>query len=308
MSMSPSSVRVIDPILSNVAQGYAAQDFVGHNLFPRVPVQVTGGQIIEFGKEAFRLYSARRSPGGNTKRIETGYLGKPFSLLQDSLEGKVPREFLRDAARVPGIQLGTRSVNTVMHALMRALEFEQAGIALNVNNYDANHKIDLAAAKWNVDANNPTTDIETGREAIRASVGIYPNLLLLSARAFTAAKNNANVVGRFKYTSADSITEAMLGNLWNLPRVVVGTSTYYDDTAASFQDIWGADAVLAFVPEQVNSMEEPSYGYTYTMEGNPLVEQAYYDNNAKSWIYPVNYERVPVLSGMLAGYLMQNVA
>ena len=75
----------------------------------------------------------------------------------------------------------------------------------------------------------------------------------------------------------------------------------------AFSDVWGPDAVLAYVPQQASSMEEPSYGYSYTMDGHPLVEQPYYDNNAKSWLYPATYERAPVISGMEAGYLFQNV-
>lgn len=308
MNMSTSQVRVIDPILTNVVQGYSNQQFIGDALFPAVPVQVSGGQIIEFGKEAFRLYNARRAPGSTKRRIEVGYQGKPFALKQDALEGKVPFEWMRDAARVPKINLGTRAVNTVMEALKRGLEHEQAGIALNAANYAAANKVDLTAAKWSNDANNPTTDIETGREAIRATIGVYPNVLVLSAKAFAAAKNNANVVARFKYTTADSITTAMLANLWNVDKVVVGTATYYDDTAGAFMDIWGTDAVLAYVPTVANSMAEPSYGYTYTMEGNPMAEKAYMERGSDSWIYPVKYERDPVLAGMSAGYLLQNLA
>jgi hypothetical protein len=41
------------------------------------------------------------------------------------------------------------------------------------------------------------------------------------------------------------------------------------------------------------------------MDGNPTVEQPYFDNNSKSWVYGVNYERVPVLSGIASGYLFK---
>ncbi|RMG58801.1 MAG: hypothetical protein D6717_02375 [Gammaproteobacteria bacterium] len=306
MPQNLNQVRVIDPVLSNVAQGYRHPELVGHALFPRVPVQVSGGQVLEFGRESFRLYNARRAPGANTRRIEFGYLGKPFALVQDALEGKVPFEHLRDANRAPGVNLGTRAVNGVMRALSLALEKEQADIARNPANYDANHVIDLAAAKWTDDANNPNKDLDTGKTAIADTIGIEPNTLVLSRAAFYAAKNNANVVNRFKYTSKESITAEMLANLWDLERVVVGKAISFDD-AGNSTALWGADAVLAYVPESPSGMEEPSYGYTYTMEGHPIVEQAYQDRNAKSWIYPVTYERAPVLSGMTAGYLLQNV-
>lgn len=76
-----------------------------------------------------------------------------------------------------------------------------------------------------------------------------------------------------------------------------------DDT---FSDIWGNAAVLAYVPSEAEAaMPIPSYGYTYTMEGHPMVEQPYWDNGSKSWIYGTTMERAPVLTGMLAGYLIQ---
>ena len=307
--LSPGQARVIDPILSNVAQGYRDPGFVGHNLFPSVPVQVSGGQVIEFGAEDFKLYNARRAPGSNTKRVEFGYLGKQYSLFNESLEGKVPDEISRDAARVPGINLGTRAVNKVMKILRRGLEVEQAGVALNATNYDANHKLALSGVtKWTASTGTPLPDIEDGKEAIRASIGIRPNVLLCSAVGFNALRYHASVVDKFKYTTPDSITEEMLARLLRLDRVVVGESIYYDETAAANKDIWGNNAVLAYVALGSMDQEEPSYGYTYTMEGHPMVEEPYRDRNAKSWIYPVTYERKPVLSGMTAAFLFQNPA
>lgn len=53
MSMSLSQARVVDPVLTTHAQGYKNADFVGMALFPRVDVAKSGGQVIEFGREAF---------------------------------------------------------------------------------------------------------------------------------------------------------------------------------------------------------------------------------------------------------------
>jgi hypothetical protein len=261
---------------------------------------------MTFGKESFREYNARRSPGANTKRVQFGYAGDPFSLVQDALEGQVPREHMRDAAAVPGINLGQRAVKNVMNIISLALEREQAALARDAAKYDADHKVDLAAAKWTDDANNPAKDIRAGEEAIRETTGMSPNTLLLSAKAFAAMRENAKVLERFKYTSSDSITREMIAALLDLDEVVVGKAVTAggDD---KFSDVWGADAILAYVAPEASDWEEPSYGYTYTMEGHPLVEQTYYDKNAKSWIYPVTMERQAVMSGMTAGYLFQNV-
>lgn len=304
--MNNRQVRVIDPILSTHAQGYRHPEHVGMALFPRVPVAVSGGQILTFGKESFRDYNIRRTPGSATKRVQFGYAGKPFALVQDALEGVVPREHLRDASQTPGINLGQRATNNAMRIASLALEVEQATLARNASNYDSDHKVDLASSKWTDDSNNPAKDIRTGQEAIRETTGMEPNTLLLSAKGFAAIRENAKVLERFKYTSRDSVTTEMIAKLLDLDRVVVGRAVTAGANDA-FSDVWGGDAVLAYVPQQASSMEEPSYGYSYTMDGHPLVEQPYYDNNAKSWLYPATYERAPVISGMEAGYLFQNV-
>jgi hypothetical protein len=307
-NMSPSQVRVIDPILTTVAIGYRNPQFVGGVLFPRVPVEISGGQVLEFGKEDFLKYNIRRAPGSDTKRISFGYLGKPFALLQDALDVPIPREFQRDASVMPGIDLGTRATQKGMRVVTKSLEEEQAAIALNAANYDANHKVALAGAdKWSDPASLPGPQLDDYREAVRASTGEYPNVMVVGATAFKALRNNPSVIDRFKYTSKESITAAMLAALYELDVVAVARSITSDD-AGVFSDIWGNNAVLAYVPQQLTGIEEPSYGYTYTMVGHPLVEQPYWDPKAKSWVYGVAMERAPVLTGITAGFLIQNPA
>lgn len=304
--LSGSGARIIDPILTTIAQGYRNAEMVGNVLFPPVPVQVSGGQIIEFGKEAFFKYNLRRAPGGSVRRIQFGYLGKPYALVQDSVEGQVPREHMRDASIVPGIDLGSRAVSLGMKVMQTSLEIDQAGIATLATNYGASHKVTLAGAtKWSTATGVPLTDMDAAREAIRSSVGVYPNVALMSAVAFTACKNNPQITGRYQYTTHDSITPEMLARLFNLDRIVVGKALTMSDAGVA-TDIWGNNVILANTNLGSQNAEEPSFGYTYTMAGNPSVEPAYWDANTKSWIFPVNYERVPVLSGITSGYLIIN--
>lgn len=317
---SPSQVRVQDPILTTHAHGYRHMERVAPLLFPLVTVFVSGGQVLEFGKEAFRKYNSRRAPGAGTKRINFGYLGKPFALIQDSLESPLPREFIRDAAVMPGIDLGRQRTNGLMQHATLQHEIECADIATSTSNYASTNRLALSGSTQFSHADSAPIDIiDAGREAIRREVGAYPNVCISGPKPHVALKNNAKVVDRFKYTTPDSITEAMLAQLLGFERYVVGKSIWVNDAGESV-DVWGNNIVMGYVPPEILGVEAryapsnqitfetPSYGYTYVMDGHPVMEEPYYEKNAKSWIYGYTFERAAVLTGMGAGYLLSNVA
>ncbi len=70
-------------------------------------------------------------------------------------------------------------------------------------------------------------------------------------------------------------------------------------------DVWGKFVVAAYTEiASLADLGTPSYGYTYRLEGYPVVEQPYQDRNAKSWVYPVTDEVSPVMAGADSGYLI----
>lgn len=302
-----SQVRVIDPILSNHAAGYRHPDHIGHNLFPVVPVQANGGQRIEFGKESFKLYNTRRAPGTETKRVRYGYTGKPFALEHHSLDAVVPREHLKDAEQVPGINLAAGSVNLTLRSISLGYENDAAAIARDASLYDANHKQLIAGTDlWTDGASKPLVQLKDSIESVRRSIGTRPNVVEVPAAAMHVLEEHATITDRLKYTGRDSLTAEMLAHLLNVKKVVIGEAITFDDAGDAI-DVWGNDVVIAYVPEGAQTIEEPSYGYTYQMEGHPMVEEAYYDKAIKSWVYGVTLDRAPVLTGITAGFLLQNV-
>ena len=307
--MNLGQARVVDPVLSTVALGYSLPSAVGSNLFPRVPVNLRGGKVIQFGKEAFKQYNTVRAPGAATARIQFGYEGVPYAIVVNSLEAPVPRELQQDASVMPGIDLGTRAVNLVMRTNIVSLEVEQAKLALTAANYDANHKVALAGtSQWSdySGTSDPSADVQAWREAIRATTGQYPNVMVIAPKVMAALRQHPKILDRIKYTGRDSITTDILQVLWDIPKIVVGTMVTSDD-AGNFTDTWGKNVVLAYVPAGPSTMEEPSYGYTYVYNGHPLVETPYWEPQSKSWIYGVSFDRQAQLTGILAGFLAQTV-
>lgn len=304
MPMNNKQVRVVDQILTTVARGYQNPQFVGNRIFPVVPVMSSGGQIITFDKSSWRKYNLRRAPGADVVEIDYGYAGAPYSLVQDSVHGKVPREHLRDATQVPGIKLGTIATNTAMSAIQRSQEIEQANLARNAANYSADNKADLSASSWNNPDRNPVTDIKTGKQSIADQTGFDPNVFVLSSDAWNALSGNPHVLGLFTRGEVENliITPQMLASKLDLTEIVIGRASYINENNATVK-AWGTDAILAYTEIGSPTNALPSYGYTYTLEGNPVVEQPWYNNSNKSWMYPVNNEYSPVIAGADAGYL-----
>jgi hypothetical protein len=312
VSLSMSQARVADPVLTKHVRGYRNFEFAGMALFPAVDVPVAGGQVIEFGREAFVRYNARRAPGANTPRVPFGYFGRPYSLVNEALDAVVPRELQRDAAKSADVDLAMRAANITMRALSLGLEIDQATLARDINSYPAANRTALGAgARWSDAGIDPMSHIDTGMEAVRIATGLYPNVALLPARVFRRVRRNAALLAQFD-NKGGALTEEQLAAVFGVKRVVVAGAVQAPSAepinaamTGTFTDIWGTDVILAYVPESPAGMEEPSFGYTYRMEGHPFVEQPRWDGDTKSWVYGVVYERVAVLTGISAGYLIQ---
>lgn len=305
--MTLKATRVVDPILTTVVQGYVQPEFVGSALFPAVPVSKRAGYVIEFGKEDFALFDTRRAPGAATKRRNINYGNRTYSLYQDRLEGELPREHLEESEGL-GFNLQTETAESTMRSIQLRLEYDQAAIATNAANYDANHKIVLSGtSKWSDPNSDPAGDIRGWRQSIRGTIGTYGNSLLLGANIFDTFVEHEQTKDKIKHTSSASITADAIAAMFNLDRVVVAAPLVLNNESGELVDIWGDVAILAYVPQRVQSRRQPSYGYTYTLQGYPMAERPYYDDNHASWYFPVTAERSPELVGMSAGFLAQGL-
>lgn len=306
--MSASQARVIDPILSTVAQGYTNADLVGGALFPYVPVGQRGGKIITFNKEDFALYNTGRVPGQNTRRVQYGYSGSPYALESHSLEGMVPVELIQEANAVPGIDMGNNAVARTQNIIALRLESAQAVLATTAGNYAAANKTTLAGtSQWSdfaAGVSDPVKDIEVAKEAVRKQIGRKPNTIVMGAAVLAMLKMHPKVVDRMKYTGRDVATPELLASLFGVKQVLVGEAVYAD-AAGTLADVWGKSVVIAYTElGGLAAMGAPTFGYTYRLQNYPTVESPYLDRNSKSWIYPVTDEVAPVIAGAAAGYLI----
>jgi hypothetical protein len=305
---TPGQARVVDPILSAVARGYRSpKAAVANVLFPIVTVGLRAGRIISFGPDDFKLVNTARAPGANTKRIQFGYAGENYSLVDYRLEGAVPNELQEEASNGPGIDLSSNAVRRVQNIMALEREKQAADLARNEARYGAGNKETLSGtSQWSDPASDPFTDIMDGKESIRAKIGERPNVLTLGPKVLTALRTHPKVLDRLS-TASDRppATIQQLQALFELQQIVEGEAVYHDGT--QFLDVWGKDAILAYTtPASMQEMGSPSFGYTYQLEGRPMVEEGYEERNANSWFYPVTDAYQPVLAGATAGFLFKS--
>ncbi|WP_046983763.1 major capsid protein [Delftia tsuruhatensis] len=310
MQPNLSDVRVIDPILTEVARGYGSPNAkIASILFPIVSVKQRGGTILTFGPESFRLVNTARAPGANTKRIQLGYAKGEYSLVDHRLEGEVPLENGDEAQTVPGIDLGAMAVNTVQDVMANEREKLAADLARNPANYPTENKAALSGtSKWTDPNSNPAEDINDAKEVIRKKIGKKPNVMTVGPKVLSALRNHPKILDRISVT-VDRVpaTIDQLQRLLEIDRIVEGEATYYDGNG--FQDMWGLDAILAFTtPASMQQRGSPNYGYTYQLQDRPQVEEPYFEKNPQTWYYPVSDAYRPVLVGATAGFLFQGAA
>lgn len=303
--MTPAQSRVVDPILTNHVRGYTNQDYVGRTLAPRVDVGTRGFRVIKFDRDSFKnaARAPRRAPGSAIPRVQFGFQSEPIALYQEALAGVVPIENQEEAAAVPGIDLQMHTSATTMDIILLREEVETSQLLTDATNYAAGNKQALAGTdKWTHADSKPKEVVNEAREQIRSKIGRYPNKAIISPGAFNALDQHPLLRDQFKYTSSESLTEAMLARYFGLSEVKVGKAVYVGDDDVE-HDCWDNCMVMAYVHGAGNP-GMPAAFYTYGLRGYPIARQVWWDANTESWVGPVLDERRPYIVGADAAYLI----
>lgn len=318
MAMTAAEIRLKqNPILTGLLLGLGQGNFVAEKLFPRLPQALSSVTLAQLGDERLRRYNLRRAPGAATKRINIKYDGKTYAVDQYSVEVPLPRELLREADESRKLNVGNYldvsriAMATANDVLALDYEIEVAQLATNAASYAAGNTLALAGGtKWSAATGTPVTDIRAAADVVRKKIGKRPNTLLLSADALTALCTNPEVKGYLPSTAMGPASIDQLKSILNVAAIEVGDAVWINDADVG-ADVWGNNAVLAYVPRIGGggadlSLAEPGLGFTNVLEGHPFAETPYYDNASKSWVYGATYERRPNVAYSGAGFLFTN--
>ena len=301
-----SKLRVVDPVLTNLATGYSNAQLVGDQLMPFVLVDKEGGKIPLFGKEHFKAYSTERALRAKSNRINPEDIGE-VDVALDEHDLEYPIDYREDAESAFPLQ--ARATNTVVEGIRLRHELKVAEMTQNAANYGAGNKITLSGtSQFSHASSDPEGVISDAKAAVRAKVVKEPNTMVIGYQAWRSMKRNAQLKAILSDTRTRLVQLADLREIFEIENIVIGRSVWAND-AGTTVDVWGDNIVLAYVPGAggaERSPYEPSFGYTLRKRGNPVVDTRTEDGKLEL-IRNTDIFR-PYLLGADAGYLITDVS
>ncbi|MBI5325024.1 MAG: hypothetical protein HZB41_07115 [Ignavibacteriae bacterium] len=285
MSSRLDELRMVDPVLTTIAQGYSNTSMVAEYLFPVVQVSKLKGKIPVFGKEAFVLRETERAIRAQSNRIPPSDLTLvSFETTEQDVE--IALDYLEEEESPDFYRLEQRITKELMDILLLGKEKEAADLVQNPTHFETGLKtIVEAGTAWDdytLTDVDPILVIKEGMSAIRSRIAVYPNTMIIGDATYQALLQHPKLLERVKYSGISNVTRQVLAEITEFPNIHVGLSVYSTD-GESFTDVWTDNVILAYVDKRdaVNRFEyNPSFGYTFQREGKPEVD-TYFENGGK---------------------------
>lgn len=298
-------LRVVDPVLTNLARGYRNAQLIGEALFPIALIDKEAGTIPLFGKDAFDLYDTERAIRAQSNIMNPDDVNGLDVVLREH-DIAYPVDYREKAESMFDAQ--ARAARRVVDVIDLRREVACAKLAQNPNTYLAGAKVSLAgSSQWSNGGGDPIQDVERGKEVIRSRIGVRPNTMTMGASVYASLKFHPKLQEALGSNERKLITVEHLKALFGIQDIFIGEALA---NAGTFGDIWSDSLQLAYVAKpqggaQAN-YEDPSFGYTLRRKGMPEIDT--YDGAGGKLNYVRNTDIYkPVVVGADAGYLISDI-
>lgn len=299
-----AALRVQDPVLTKLAQGYHNLELIGEVLMPTVEIDKEAGKIPKFGRLAFRLPSTVRNLRGTSNRLDPEDITAiDVALEEHDVEYAIDYREENEAI----FSLRQFALNTTQDVIALGREKEVATLALDESKYDSGNKVTLSGTSK---ITSKQADIfamfDTGIRAVKRAIGRKPNVCVIAGDVWAALKEHPAVIEKLKYSQVAIVTPEVFSKLIGIDTVKIGEAVYEESN--QLKDIWSDAIVLAYVAprstERKGTVYEPSYGYTVRRQGGLFVD-TYKENGGKLEVIRTTDIHKPHLLGASAGYLIK---
>jgi hypothetical protein len=275
-------LRMVDPVLTTIAQGYSNESLIYDKLFPEVQVSKLKGKIPFFGRDAFILRDTHRAVRSESNRIAPSDLSLiEFETQERDVETAI--DYIEEEESPDLYSYEQRITKELTDIISLDKERTAADLALDPANYHSDLKLEVSAGDAFDDTLNNNDPIPIIRDCIhtlKKRIGKMPNTMILGSSTYHALVNNEAVSSYIQYVGLNKVDVDIIRQLTEIKNVYVGNAVHTEDGLA-LKDIWNDSIVIAYVDKSKNKSEyNPSFGYTFQRKGMPEID-SYYENGGK---------------------------
>lgn len=295
-------LRVVDPVLTNIARGYRNAQYIGEALFPIALSDKEGAIVPLFGKEAFRLWETERAIRAKSNVMTPDDIDSLDVVLREHdlaypVDYREQQESMFDAE--------ARAAKRVKDAIDLRREWACAALAQNASTFLAGGKVALSgASQWSNNGGDPVTVVETAKEVVRSRIGIRPNTIVMGASVYQSLKFHEKLQAALGSNERKLVTLEHLRMLFGINDIFIGEALAGDGATG---DVWGDNMILAYVAkpgaDRSADYEEPSFGYTLRKKGMPETDKYDAEGGKVRFVRHTDVYK-PVVVGADAGYLI----
>lgn len=301
-------LRMVDPVLSTVAQGYSNGALIAEKLFPVVYVNKLKNKVPIFGKDAFLVRDTERALRAISNRIPP-YEFELITIETRERDIETAIDYLEEDETPSFFKLEQKITKDLRDILSLGMEKEAAQMVQDEANYPVGLSDEINSDDAFDDYTAESDPIEIIRDAmssVRGQIARYPNVMVMGDATYRALVDHPKIIARIKYNGLGKVTTDILAQLLDLDEVHVGRAVEAD-TSGTTSDIWQDNIILAYVDRTTGNRSEynPSFGYTFRREKMPEVD-SYFENGGKMKVIRCTDNYSVSITSDSAAFLIKN--
>jgi len=303
----PSQIHRDRP-LENISVAFKSDRLIAQELSPSVPVKHESDTYYVHSQDSLILPATLRANGGEANESDWNVSTSSYTLEEHALK-KIVTDRDRNNADPP-LRMDVDATEYLTEKILLRRETLLATL-VNTTGTWANNTSLTSTLTWNTSATNPITQIDSAASLIAQSCGKTPNVVVLNDPTWRIAKENSATVDRIKYTSAESLSPAMLAKLFGVDKLLIGggivDTAEFGINTVTMGWIWTDAAFIGYV-EPSAGLNKVSALYTFQGQegGIPYKVQRWRDDpRSGDWIQVTTlFRHSAIATG--AGYLINN--
>lgn len=321
MAQPTSSDVHADAALTDFSVAYIqdADNFIGGNAIPSFPVDKKSDLYFVFNKDDWMRDDAVKVRAEDEEAPMSGFTLSKQNYNATPWWTAVPLSQMVTANADPSLPLDKAAAQLVTQRMLIrrerlfATSFMTTGLWATTKNGTAGGGTDFTS--WDDYASDPEKNVDDAKNAVVKSTGFEPNVFTVAYSVHQALKRHPIIKDRIKYTSAESISAAIIANFFEVDEYHVSKSAYsstQEGASAKTQAFAiPANALLSY-KEGSPTLMSPTAATIFVWSGLTGMNNAgvridqYYDEKKKQDVIRGEFAFAMTISGSDLGYLFKD--